>query len=106
MKNTITTLAVILALAGCSDNNSSDDSQNNTSTTLPSRDSVAHSRDSSNPSIEDAGAKNQNPGNGTGNQGAGAMTKDSVTHPNGVIDGSPVSRDTMAIKKGQKSKVR
>ena len=52
MKKAISGLALILIVAGCSDNNSHDGSQNNTSTAKPKLDSAAHSRDSSSPSIE------------------------------------------------------
>lgn len=104
MKNTFAGLALLLALAGCSDNKSADDSQNNTSTAMPHYDSVAHAHDSATPNIENTGASNPNTVNSAGNHtdgsNAGPAAKDSAKHPTGVSDGTAPSRDSMS--KGRK----
>lgn len=106
MKNIAMFLAITLTFAACSDNGSSDDSQTNTKTAPPTQDSMAHSHDSSTPSVENTGATNPNTVNSVGNQGSGAtgktMNTDSTVHADGVTNGSAVSHDTAAMSKGQR----
>lgn len=95
----LVTFAAILAFAACTDNASSDNSQDNTATSQPANDSS--------PSVENTGATNPNTVNSVGNQGSGADSMKGSTHrsanrADSLINGSAINKDTVIHNKPKK----